>query len=924
MRGEGYRRWLAGCALLLLPGSLLGELAIRPLDRIEVRGGGWLPKGELERLLDLEVGQPATPERVRRTLQRVRAARVASDAAVFLEERSGVQVATVVLWPEVLVEEIRWDGAWPLRRAELERKVPFRPGDPLREDRVLQGLYGLEALLRERGYVEARARLRVESRPSREGSGRAIVAYGFPETPRWTVGRVDLLGISEREGRDLKKALRLRPGAVLRPGQLPEEGERLRALLAREGYRRATVLLEREHRDEARHEVDLAWRIDKGPRVTLVVDGLDARTVRRRNLLSVGPEEGLDETAIQETRSRIRSYLQQRGHFRAEVLVETTSKEGLETVRFLAQPGPRYTLLEVRFPGAAQVPGRELQARMQTAPRALLRPGSGRLVDEELAADLSNLRSYLALDGFLDSRVGPARVLEKGTDLFLEIPIDEGVRRRVASVEFRGVRSLDRGDLERRLAIVPGGPYHRLRLDQAVEQLRSSYETAGLSETSVQAVVDWVTPSLARVTFVVEEGRARQFGEVLFSGLKRTDPGILRRLVEVETRGPLSELTRLEIQRTLYRLGVFPEVQVEWLDEDDSGGGKKDLVVRVEEGRTGSVAYGVGYDSEAGLRGSLRVAESHLFGRLIALRLDALLAQGDQTLRLSLRQPYLGRTRVQVEGTLFRERQDRPAFDVARRGAQLALARRESRWQAALAFEYRIVELEEASGLSQIPREALAAEVASVVPSLVLDRRDDPIEPRRGWSAFLQFEHAFPLLEADAEFLKAFAQLTGVATPGNWGSLAVSLRAGGLWNQRRPLADGTSGLELVPPAERFFAGGRTTHRAFPRDELGVPGSTLLVGTDGKVVPLGGGGTVLFNLDYRFPLFGGLGGTVFLDGGQVWRELSDARSSDLRWGLGLGLRYLTPIGPLRFEVGWNLDRQPHEAARVWFLSLGNPF
>jgi len=123
----------------------------------------------------------------------------------------------------------------------------------------------------------------------------------------------------------------------------------------------------------------------------------------------------------------------------------------------------------------------------------------------------------------------------------------------------------------------------------------------------------------------------------------------------------------------------------------------------------------------------------------------------------------------------------------------------------------------------------------------------------------------------------------------------------------------------VSIAERFFAGGRTTHRAYGLDELGIPGETLLAGK-----PIGGKGLFLFNVDYRFPLVGALGGTVFLDTGNVWADWRDVRLREIKSGAGVGLRYLTPIGPLRVEVGWKLDREPGESASAVLVSFGNAF
>ena len=109
--------------------------------------------------------------------------------------------------------------------------------------------------------------------------------------------------------------------------------------------------------------------------------------------------------------------------------------------------------------------------------------------------------------------------------------------------------------------------------------------------------------------------------------------------------------------------------------------------------------------------------------------------------------------------------------------------------------------------------------------------------------------------------------------------------------------------------------------------MGIVGETLIFDptkAGGDPYPAGGGGLALFNFEYRFPVAGPIGGTLFLDAGNVWNDYRDVNVGALKWGAGLGVRYLSPVGPLRLEIGWKLDREPFEDPYVWFISLGNPF
>ena len=243
---------------------------------------------------------------------------------------------------------------------------------------------------------------------------------------------------------------------------------------------------------------------------------------------------------------------------------------------------------------------------------------------------------------------------------------------------------------------------------------------------------------------------------------------------------------------------------------------------------------------------------------------------------------------------------------------------------------HRLVDLSgEAVDLGVVEREVRDLEISSLTPNFFIDRRDDPLDPTRGWSTSLQLEAALPFLSAEAACVKLFWQQTAYRPLGSFGLLAASLRFGAIEAPSDAPADPTvpEGLAnaQVPVSERFFAGGRTSHRAFERDQLGILGETLLERDNDDLLELGGNGLFILNVDYRFPIAGPLGGTFFFDLGNVWADWRDLDASELEAGVGLGIRYRSPIGPLRLEIGWKVGSDLPEAdSAVFFLSFGNPF
>jgi len=901
----------AGSAPLVAKVRVLSEVAV---DVDEVRP-----------LVDLVPGERFEQERVRRTIRSLRLSGLAAEVEVLTVPAAGGVEAIVVLRPDLRVVEISLVGDTGVDAKRLAARVPQRAAAPLREDRLLRGVYALQDALEAEGYLDAGVRLAVDVD---EASREARVVYHVDAGARTRVREVRFEGLPagiERE-RALE-SVRAKPGEALKSEVVRNDQERLGLLLIRSGFRTAEVEPAAVERGEGEPVADLVWRIAAGPEVELELLGAERKALERRGLLSFLGEAGYDEALLVQSVGLIRADYQRRGHY--DVRVESEERrEGEDrlVVRLEIDPGTRSTLEEIDFAGNETFSDERLGQLLLTAPRRLLTPGSGRLVDDVLQEDLANLRSFYALSGFDRARIGPARVERpRPGELRLIVPVEEGPRRLTAGVAITGLTALDAGAVAERLALRPGGPFHRLLLESSVETVRERLELAGYRSALISPEVEWSSDrTLAEVTLRVLEGERSTVGAVLLRGNERTESAILRRFLGIERGDPISTSKLLGVQRRLYSLGVFSRVDVS-VPPAGAGAASREVLIDVAEGRSRAVSLGAGYDSEGGARGLVRLSESNLAGRLVSVQLDALVSQEEEAYRISARQPYLGRTLVELSGSVYRESESRDAYEVDRRGAQIGLVRAFGRLQVGLLYDYRIVETTLLAPRVVLPRESREGRVASLAPNLFYDRRDDPLEPTRGWTGRAVYERAAPLFAADADFDKLFGQLTGYFDLGGVGVFAASLRGGAIENRRSTTEDGVSGIDLVPAAERFFAGGRSSHRAFPLDELGIPGETLALDPDGSgVVPLGGGALALANLELRFPVAGAFGGLVFADVGNVWREVEDFDPDEARWGVGAGLRYLSPIGPLRLEVGWPLDRRDDEETYVWFVSLGYAF
>ncbi len=430
------------------------------------------------------------------------------------------------------------------------------------------------------------------------------------------------------------------------------------------------------------------------------------------------------------------------------------------------------------------------------------------------------------------------------------------------------------------------------------------------------------------MTYEVREGEHAVFGKTILRGARATHLSVLQRELAYREGTPFSMARLIRTQQNLDRLGVFSRVDVSGLSPD-AGSEARSVLVTVEEAKPWSLLYGLGleYDARAeralNPRLSLALAHSNLFGRAISGVVEARYSRRDTRVLVRLADRSIFDSGLAGAITGYVADEIREAYSVRRGGAFLEVGRPiVGPLKGALRYQYEIVEPSAPPDiLSEIERQDQRIFINSVGASAAVDARDDPIVPGKGYFAALEGKWAFPAASADAHFLRGFAQYT-FYRPLSGGILAAGIRAGLLKSLVACSPEVNPGCLPnldTPIVERFFAGGRTTHRAFPLDDLGVEGQTLQDGGG-----IGGNALLIANVEWRLPLTGGLGLVLFADWGNVWAGPSYVKLAEGRWGAGLGVHYLTPVGPFRLEYGFRLDRKQDEDAGALSFSIGYPF
>jgi len=718
------------------------------------------------------------------------------------------------------------------------------------------------------------------------------------------IGEVTIVGAPAAEQERLERGLRIDTGDRYRRSALIDAAERLRRRLLDAGYFQAQV---EEFAEPRADRVDVRFQVAAGPRYELRFAGVDdsrrlRRAWREALLAALVPEEAIEHGA-----AAIAADFRGRGYpeARCEARLELASAEA-GAVTLVVDPGARIQVETIEVVGEEAIPESEIRKQMLTREDGAFTRGW--LRSQWLEDDLEAIRALYRDRGYQAVAIPPAEVeidRERG-QATVRVHIVEGPRWVVEAVEFEGNVVLDDAALMGALSLTPGRALTRAGLDASRAALRRAYDQIGHDQARVLYRISGEDPGARRVVFEIEEGPFHQVGPIQVAGNTHTRSKVIRRNLSVETGEPLRAEDLLESQRRLARLGIFRSVDVR--ATGDPGDSLQPVTVSVLEAPNLQTSYGVGYDTEQGARGFVQVADTNFLGR--GQRFGGLVRASvpNQRAELFLSEPHLfGRP---IEGFLnaFWSYEEQESFDETRVGITVRGLRRVRANTFQARYRLEDVALDNVQVTIDPDERVEDVRLGSVGGSLVRNLLDDPLNPRRGFLLTTDLSLFHPYLASEETFAKFFS---GV-------SFFHPLPGGMVWAQslRIGLAEPFAGSQ-VPLSERFFAGGDTTIRGFERDQVGpldpVTGS-----------PTGGEAMLVFNEELRFPIWKQIAGTVFYDAGNVYADIGAIRLNDVRTVLGIGARYETPIGPIRLEYGWKLDRRPDETPGEFFFSLGRAF
>ncbi len=629
----------------------------------------------------------------------------------------------------------------------------------------------------------------------------------------------------------------------------------------------------------------------------------DKKLAKESKLQAGGP---LSDEQILTARRNIETYYQGYGYPDVSVSHRTQPAEGGgASLIFLIDEGVKNEVRNIKFEGNANITAKDLEKVMKTKEKGIFSmiTKSGRIQGNQLEEDLEEILDYYRNKGFLRvSSPGIQRIPTGDGKIDLVIPINEGNRYKVAGVGFGTMSVFKPEELYPALTLVGGDAYSAKKMRADIDMIRSYYGSRGYADATVVPDIDNASNDTVQITYRVTEGSRFRVGRVSISGNTKTQDKVIRREVPLKP-GDWFNSVDVETTRTRLRnLNYFNDAQVSAVP---GGNGYRDLNILVDEKKTGTLSFGVGFSAIDSLVGYVTMEQTNfdLFnpwhftggGQRFTANLRAGAERRDFS--LSLVEPWFLDRQLALGGELFYRNAlfFSDYFNQANVGAAIFL-RKPLTENSFLRLEYRLENIEidpDNDGIDGTADDYFAAlEGESIRSSVglnyVFDNRDSNQTPREGHKIDAGINYAG--LGGDVNtvtFIAAGQKYWNL----KWDTiLSVNGEIG--------MVDSTNDEE-VPIFDRQWLGGARSLRGFEFRDVGPR-------DDASSETIGGNSMAWLAVEYTLPLFEQVRGALFYDAGFLNQDSWDFSPADLYTDAGVGLRLNLPFGPLAFDYAFPLE------------------
>jgi outer membrane protein assembly complex protein YaeT len=690
----------------------------------------------------------------------------------------------------------------------------------------------------------------------------------------------------------------------------------------------ARVTLEGLNYNAGANLVTPSLQIDSGPELEVNVTGAKISTSRLRQLIPIYEERAVDRSLLLEGQRNLTEFFQSKGYFEAQVEFEQSQAEpDRSVIDYSIVRGLRSKLVNIEIAGNRYFDDASVRERLLMTPARFLRYPWGHFSQRLLDQDTNTILDMYRTNGFRDAQVVSSRDDQykgKPGELSVTLAVEEGPQWLIHNLDLQGVLPADEAHLRSILRSTAGQPYSEANIAADRDTILNYYFNNGY----LNAAFNWTQtaapqPTQVDLHFVVQPGKQEFVRNIFVRGLVYTKPSLVAHRITLAPKEPLSQARISESQQMLYDLGIFSKVQTA-IQNPDGDEDSKNVLYHLDEASKYSFNAGFGaelarigggvttFDAPAGKtafspRVSVGVSRLNFLGLAHVVSLQTLVSTLERRAGLTYQAPqFLGRQNLSLTFSgLFDDSSSVRTFTSHRLEGSVQLAQKLSRANS-IQYRYTFRRVTIPAGTLEISPELVpifsAPDRAGLVSiSFIQDRRDDPIDSHRGYVNTLDLAGAWKGFGSATDYRRLILRNSSYHRIGRDLVLARSTQFGWI--------DGL-GAAQIPFAEEFFSGGASTNRAFPDNQAGPrdPDTGF---------PIGGNAFLFNNTELRFPLIGdNVGGVLFHDIGNVYSDIDrisfrfrQRNDQDFNYAVnsfGFGIRYRTPVGPIRVDFSFSPD------------------
>ena len=874
--------------------SSASEVECVTIGEIEINGLYSIEKGELLDILDIKPGKQIDKEGVRRGIKRAFLIGLFEDISIETTDGEKTKV-TVTVKERDFIEKIYVEGEYALSKKFIKNAFSLKEGQVMRYDMLGAAIEQLRNEIAKRGFPHALINTEIKrlQKPYKI-SVHLHVTTGEPER----IKKIIITGAAE----EIKNVMKLSEGDIYDQTKFNKDLDRIKSHFKENGYFKPVV------GPYTFTEGTLTISVNPGKRLNISMEGNSA--VSAKALLKEMPffeVEDFRDDNVEEAVHRMLSLYHKEGYPFAQITPRITSEGELVNLHFLIVEGDEINLRSINVTGVS-LPEKYLKEVMSLKEGDMYNPD---LMDNDREA-IQGL--YNAL-GYLSAHIEEFQIkYEDGShEIDIVIRVNEGLKTEVEKINVVGTNLISEEEIKKIIKIKPGDPYNEVDISDTRYGIIDLYSSRGFSDVVV-LVERRIEGQKASVTYQINEGTEIVFGKTIITGNYSTRYEVVKRELPYREDMPFNYQFLSNVRQRLHRLGLFTDVDMEVLDRYDH---KKDVFIKLNEGNPGAVEFGLGYGDYERFRGFFDLSYRNLWGmnRQSSFRFE--MSSLEKRYLFQYHDPWFFDVPIPFRAVLLYEDKKETNIDtretryrLKRYGVSAGLEKKLSdSLKAELYYEFSLVKTFDVDPDVILSNEDTGTLIISGIrPGIVYDTRDNPFDPKKGILSGVSLKFTSPVFLSETNFIKLIFHLSTYQELTKGIVLALSFRGG--------VAQGYHDTNELPIVERFFLGGRTTVRGYEQDTLGPKGS------DGT--PTGGNAFLLGNVEIRSSLGKGIGIVAFLDGGNVWLKAKDMDLSNLKYTTGLGLRYNTPVGPIRIDYGHKLQREKGESSGELHFSIGQAF